>query len=849
MTNHFDYLDMDMDPAQFVGQPRHVLVERLRAKQVYERRKSKQLCEESLSEFIKQAWHIVEPANPYVGNWHIDFIARHLEAITYGEITRLLINVPPGAMKSLLTNVFWPAWEWTQNPSLRYICTAHSQNLAIRDSIKMRRLITSDWYRERWGDVVKLTADQSAKTKFENTATGFREAVAFESMTGVRGDRVTIDDPHSVDSALSDVQRESTINTFLEAVPTRLTNPKESAIVVIMQRLHTDDVSGVILEKNLGYEHIMLPMRFDPSRRCVTSLGFEDLRQEEGELLFPARFPAEVVTRDEEIMGPWACNTGEAPVLMADLSLKRIDEIVKGDKIIGWSRKNNSRSKAQYTIVKEVYKYRAPVVKMTLDSGEIIRCTPDHKWWRARWEEGRNEYAPAKIGTSLARVCPSTLPQLSVEDERLAGWLAGFFDGEGSVSVCKKDGKGNYNPSRQIHFYQGAGRNLPLCEKLEHALDRFGFDYNYIEDIRKPNKNAPCYGYRAYTLLSNQHSLGLAQKFLHIVKPIKWRDRIEAMAEGSKFVKQWEKVISIEPDGEDDVYALTTETGNYVVWGLASSNSAGQFQQTPSPRGGGIVKREWWALWDDEMAQANGLAGAHKYPPMDYVIASLDPAYTEKKENDPSALTVWGIWQRGGQSARRILSRDGEIADLIDDRDTIPSLMMMYSWERRLHIHGTDVERMAGESDFMFNNRKKEAMGLVEHVIETCNKYNVDMLLIEAKGPGLSVAQEIKRLNRTNAWGVELVNPGNLDKVARAYAVQPIFANGAVFAPDKDWADKVISQWETFPKCKHDDLVDSTTQALKYLRERNMIRRPEELIVEIRNEGAYRSQTKPVYDV
>jgi predicted phage terminase large subunit-like protein len=234
---------------------------------------------------------------------------------------------------------------------------------------------------------------------------------------------------------------------------------------------------------------------------------------------------------------------------------------------------------------------------------------------------------------------------------------------------------------------------------------------------------------------------------------------------------------------------------------------------------------------------------------MDYVIASLDPAYTEKKENDPSALTVWGIWQRGGQSARRILSRDGEVADLIDDRDTIPSLMLMYSWTKRLHIHGTDVERMAGESDFMFNNRKKDAMGLVEHVIETCNKYNVDMLLIEAKGPGLSVAQEIKRLNRTNSWGVELVNPGNLDKVARAYSVQPIFANGAVFAPDKTWADEAITQWENFPKVKHDDTVDSTTQALKYLRERNMIRRPEELIVEIRNEGAYRSPSRPVYDV
>ena len=113
----------------------------------------------------------------------------------------------------------------------------------------------------------------------------------------------------------------------------------------------------------------------------------------------------------------------------------------------------------------------------------------------------------------------------------------------------------------------------------------------------------------------------------------------------------------------------------------------------------------------------------------------------------------------------------------------------------------------------------------------------------------MSVAQEIKRLNRTYSWGVDLVNPGNLDKVGRAYAVQPIFASGIVFAPDKTWADTVITQWESFPKAKHDDIVDSTTQALKYLRERNLIRRPEELIATIKDEGAYRSPKRPVYDV
>ena len=154
-------------------------------------------------------------------------------------------------------------------------------SLAIRDSTRMRRLIVSDWYQERWGDRVKLTGDQNAKTKFENTATGFREAVAAGSITGSRGDIVIIDDPHSVEGAASEAMRATTTEWFLEAVPTRLNNPDRSAIVVIMQRLNEGDVSGVILDKNLGYEHLCLPMEFEADRRCETSIGFEDPREEE----------------------------------------------------------------------------------------------------------------------------------------------------------------------------------------------------------------------------------------------------------------------------------------------------------------------------------------------------------------------------------------------------------------------------------------------------------------------------------------------------------------------------------------------------------------------------------------
>lgn len=256
----------------------------------------RELCRRSLGEFVRQAWHVVEPSQRYVHGWAIDAIAQHLEAVTHGEIKRLLINVPPGLMKSLLTGVFWPAWEWGPRGLAhhRYVCGAHGQDLAIRDGVKMRRLIQSDWYQARWP--LRLAGDQNAKTKFDNERTGFRQACAIRSLTGHRGDRVVIDDPHSVEGANSDAERETALREFRETVPSRLNNPDESAIVVIMQRLHERDVSGLILDELGGYTHLMLPMRFEPDRRCATSIGFADPRTEYGELLFPERFSDDTVT-------------------------------------------------------------------------------------------------------------------------------------------------------------------------------------------------------------------------------------------------------------------------------------------------------------------------------------------------------------------------------------------------------------------------------------------------------------------------------------------------------------------------------------------------------------------------
>lgn len=264
------------------------------------------LCERSLADFVRQAWHVLEPGQPYAHGWHIDAICEHLEAVTNGDITRLLINVPPGTMKSMLVGVFWPAWEWGPKgkASNRIISASHEMGLSVRDARRMRLLITSEWFQSRWP--MKMVSDQNQKTYFENDSTGWRQACAVASMTGRRGDVVIWDDPHSVEAALSPTHRETALRVFQETLPTRLNNPASSAIIIIMQRLHEGDVSGLILEHGFGYEHLCLPMQFDAARRCETSIGFVDPRETDGELLFPERFPQDVVERDREVMGAYA---------------------------------------------------------------------------------------------------------------------------------------------------------------------------------------------------------------------------------------------------------------------------------------------------------------------------------------------------------------------------------------------------------------------------------------------------------------------------------------------------------------------------------------------------------------
>ena len=266
------------------------------------------LSKRHLIEFIKIAWNAVEPAKPFVNNWHIEAMCEHLEAALKGEIKRLVINVPPGTMKSLTCSVFLPAWEWGpgERPGTKFIYASYSDRIAYRDSLRTRRLIENLIYRARWGTEFNLI-DRTAG-RLSNDMGGWRLATTVRGgITGEHADVQIVDDPikpFEVTRSMSVAQRalEDVISWWDETMSSRLVDIMNSVRIIIMQRLHCNDLAGYVL-KDMGYEHLMLPMEFESSRRCTTSIGFTDPRTEEGELLFEKRFPKEAVDRQKKEMG------------------------------------------------------------------------------------------------------------------------------------------------------------------------------------------------------------------------------------------------------------------------------------------------------------------------------------------------------------------------------------------------------------------------------------------------------------------------------------------------------------------------------------------------------------------
>jgi hypothetical protein len=260
---------------------------------------------------------------------------------------------------------------------------------------------------------------------------------------------------------------------------------------------------------------------------------------------------------------------------------------------------------------------------------------------------------------------------------------------------------------------------------------------------------------------------------------------------------------------------------------LGPYGTAGQLQMRPQPAGGGIIKRTWWEPYE-----------GNDFPDMEITIGSLDLAYTTKKENDFSAMTCWGVWRDSGNyTAVSNKNFQGAVSSRIQSSDQggdIPKIMLTNAWKERLEFHD-----------------------LVAKVVETARESKLDILLVEAKGPGISVAQEIRRLVGIEEFSVREVSPNDLDKVARLNAVQHLFAEGLVYAPTKIgdpdtfrvWADMVVTEVESFPKGRHDDLVDTVSQAINFMRRSGMIQRGAERTFELSESQRFAGNTgnTPLY--
>lgn len=270
--------------------------------------------EQDLYAFTAEAWGQIDPA-PFRDGWPIEAVCEHLEAVVDGQIKRLIVNIPPRSGKSTLCSVCFPAWTWAQTnisptsgPGVQFVYASYAEKLALRFSLRNRRLIQSKWYRDRWGDRFKLLSDENTAHRFVNDQAGERLVTSISgTATGFGGNIFVIDDPNAANEAFSEAAIQEVIDWWDQTASTRLNDIDAGAFVIIQQRLAENDLTGHVLEQSIGeWDLLMLPMHYDPDRVVATSIGWTDPRSREGELLWPERFPDQAVRQLEATLGPFA---------------------------------------------------------------------------------------------------------------------------------------------------------------------------------------------------------------------------------------------------------------------------------------------------------------------------------------------------------------------------------------------------------------------------------------------------------------------------------------------------------------------------------------------------------------
>jgi predicted phage terminase large subunit-like protein len=303
----------------------------------------KQLLEDNLAEFFKEAWKVLEPGRDLEWAWHYEMLAEYLRPVrdklfkhTFGQDKLgIIINVPPRTAKSSFVTIAFPVWCWIVKPQMRFSCYSYSNELSTEHSIKRRKLIQSDWFQNLWGDRFSLASDQNLKTHFDNNKTGQMISTSVGgTATGKGGDVLILDDPLNPDQAASDTERPAVNKWIDNTLRSRMNDMANDIMIVVMQRLHEQDPTGYLMEQNgSGIIHVSIPLEcegvktpdglmpvhyeFPVSHRIVT--------MQPGQILMPAKFPSAAVEALKILRLTWAGQFQQRPAPLEGNMIKRKD--------------------------------------------------------------------------------------------------------------------------------------------------------------------------------------------------------------------------------------------------------------------------------------------------------------------------------------------------------------------------------------------------------------------------------------------------------------------------------------------------------------------------------------------
>jgi predicted phage terminase large subunit-like protein len=274
------------------------------------------LVRRDLCAFIECCFYELNPTTKFLPNWHIEVLASALDACRRGEITRLIINQPPRSLKSHCASVAFVAFLLGHDPGARIICASYAQELANKHAMDCRTILASTWYQALFPHT-RLSSERQAIQEFMTTRQGVRLSTSVGGvLTGRGADIIIIDDPLKPDEALSDTQRKAVNDWFDHTLYSRLNNKRTGCIILIMQRLHEDDLVGHVrgLEP---WKVIRFPAiaEEDETHVIQTPYGTRPFERRAGEALHPGQEPLDVLNHIRETLGEYnfACQYQQSP--------------------------------------------------------------------------------------------------------------------------------------------------------------------------------------------------------------------------------------------------------------------------------------------------------------------------------------------------------------------------------------------------------------------------------------------------------------------------------------------------------------------------------------------------------